>query len=79
MKKILFILVVICFAYNSYCQNNVGIGTASPDPSAVLELKSTSQGLLVPRTSAPLLSPLRQSDCAIFEYGYQLLCAIQRY
>ena len=28
---------------------NVGIGTATPDPSAKLELNSTSQGFLVPR------------------------------
>jgi endosialidase-like protein/collagen triple helix repeat protein len=36
-----------------YAQNNVGIGTASPDPSSILELNSTSTGLLVPRLSTP--------------------------
>ena len=56
MKKILFILVVICFGYNSYSQNNVGIGTATPDPSALLELKSNNQGLLVPRTRIASIS-----------------------
>ena len=30
-------------------QNNVGIGTTTPDPSAVLEMQSTTQGTLVPR------------------------------
>lgn len=30
-------------------QNNVGIGTPIPDPSAILELKSTSMGILIPR------------------------------
>lgn len=30
-------------------QNNVGIGTNSPDPSAVLDMQSASQGVLVPR------------------------------
>lgn len=31
---------------------NVGIGTASPDPSAILDLKSDSKGLLTPRLTA---------------------------
>jgi len=30
-------------------QNNVGIGTTNPDPSAVLEANSTTQGFLPPR------------------------------
>ena len=33
----------------AYAQGNVGIGTVSPDNSALLDLTSTSRGLLVPR------------------------------
>ncbi|MGB3947228.1 MAG: hypothetical protein WBM13_04545, partial [Bacteroidia bacterium] len=29
--------------------NNVGIGTMSPEPSALLELSSNNQGILIPR------------------------------
>ena len=32
-------------------QNNVGVGTATPDNSAVLDASSTTQGLLAPRMS----------------------------
>ena len=32
-------------------QNNVGVGTTTPHPSAVLDASSTSQGLLAPRMS----------------------------
>jgi len=32
--------------------NNVGIGTNTPDPSAILELNSTNKGLLLPRLSS---------------------------
>ncbi|HZK76647.1 MAG TPA: hypothetical protein VFD13_07040 [Candidatus Kapabacteria bacterium] len=32
-----------------HAQGNVGIGTTSPDPSALLELKDTTRGVLVPR------------------------------
>lgn len=34
---------------NAVCSSQVGIGTTSPDASALLELKSESQGLLTPR------------------------------
>ncbi|GAB2855345.1 hypothetical protein GCM10027044_13970 [Hymenobacter ruber] len=33
-------------------QNNVGVGTTTPDASAVLDANSTTQGLLVPRMTA---------------------------
>ncbi len=33
----------------AYSQQNVGIGTASPDPSALLEIKSATKGMLPPR------------------------------
>jgi hypothetical protein len=59
MKKILFVFAFICLLFNSYGQNNVGIGTPTPDPSAVLELYSPNQGLLVPRTRvAQVTSPI---------------------
>ncbi|OCB76906.1 hypothetical protein [Flavobacterium crassostreae] len=45
MKKITFLLLF--FLNVAFAQ--VGIGTVTPDPSAVLELSSTTQGLLTPR------------------------------
>ena len=33
-------------------QNNFGLGTTTPDPSAMLEVTSTTQGVLVPRLSS---------------------------
>ncbi len=50
MKKV-FILVIPCiilFAYCSFSQN-VGIGTAVPNASALLDITSTGKGLLIPR------------------------------
>lgn len=35
----------------AYTQDNMGIGTNNPDPSAKLEIESTTQGLLIPRMS----------------------------
>lgn len=60
MKKILFVFAFICLLFNSYGQNNVGIGTPNPDASAVLHLESQNQGLLVPRTRvAQVAAPAR--------------------
>ena len=50
MKKILlltFITVSICFNLNA----QVGIGTATPDPSAMLDISAVQKGLLIPRVS----------------------------
>ena len=50
MKKIYFILCLLTLGHISFAQvNNVGIGTTTPDPSAILELQATDQGFLLPR------------------------------
>ena len=51
MKKILFILLLLAvYCINVHAQN-VGIGTATPDASAMLDIKASGKGLLIPRTS----------------------------
>ncbi len=51
LKNVLLPLLVAismgCFAQN----NSVGIGTITPDNSAILDLVSTNQGLLIPRNN----------------------------
>ena len=32
-----------------FAQNNMGIGTLTPNPSALLDLKASNKGLLIPR------------------------------
>ncbi|HWB63278.1 MAG TPA: hypothetical protein VG603_07210, partial [Chitinophagales bacterium] len=51
MKKIYFLLLVL-YCQNLFSQNNVGIGIATPDPSAILDLTSNAKGFLVPRMTA---------------------------
>jgi len=48
MKKIIVVLFVL-YCNSIFSQNNVGIGTTTPDANAILELNSTSKGLLIPR------------------------------
>ena len=49
MKKILYFFPLFLFvAINTYGQG-VGIGTSNPDPSAKLEVNSSTQGTLITR------------------------------
>ena len=50
MTRYCVFLVIFLINYTIiYSQNNVGIGTTTPDPSALLDLSSSNQGLLAPR------------------------------
>ncbi len=50
MKKLHYVLAISLFCFMNYpLYAQVGIGTTSPDASSLLELNSTSQGILTPR------------------------------
>ena len=59
MKKLLLIIFFpIAFTYGQ----NVGIGTFSPDPNAILDIKSGNKGILIPRmdsTARKLITPIK--------------------
>ena len=48
MKKLLLVLLYAGSSQLAICQG-VGVGTATPNASAILDLQSTSKGLLIPR------------------------------
>ncbi|MBC7937718.1 MAG: tail fiber domain-containing protein [Rhizobacter sp.] len=50
MKKILLIVLIIVCARFAHAQS-VGIGTSSPNASAMLEINSANKGLLLPRVT----------------------------
>eukprot|EP01035_Chromulina_nebulosa_P005942 gene5942-8047_t len=51
MKKIIASFALFSFT-NTICIAQVGIGTSSPDKSAVLDVSSTTKGFLLPRMTA---------------------------
>jgi len=65
IKIVSIIVLSTLLSQTIYAQNNVGIGTNSPDASAVLDIMSTDKGLLIPRvsldnaaTAAPVTAPI---------------------
>src|SRR3569832_2895749 len=48
MKQFLLALFLFASLY-SFSQQNVGIGTTTPDASSILDLKATDKGFLAPR------------------------------
>lgn len=55
MKKIVtssFIFLLIVASNFVYAQNNVGVGTNTPNAEAKLDIRSTTQGLLIPRLTS---------------------------
>jgi hypothetical protein len=49
MKKILLSLLLSAFYYAAMQAQSVGIGTSTPKPSSLLDITSTSKGVLLPR------------------------------
>lgn len=69
MKKVLLIISFIS-VLTSYAQ--VGIGTSTPNSDAILELSSTSKGLLLPRvalTSTTSFAPLAAHTSGMSVYN----------
>ena len=67
---ILYLLFLTCGFQISFSQNsNVGIGTLSPDASALLDINSTNKGVLVPRmtTAQRLAIPTPANALLVFD------------
>lgn len=67
-KKILVVHLALLIGYSSLAQG-VGIGTATPDISAVLDITSTSKGLLIPRmnTATILALPVPANGLMVYD------------
>ena len=50
--KLVALLFIVMSVNSVSAQNNVGIGTVTPDPSSVLDLSANDKGLLVPRLTS---------------------------
>lgn len=57
-----------------YAQNNVGIGTTTPNPNAILEMQSTNQGVLVPRMTTVQRNAIAAPTEGLLVYDIDVNC-----
>jgi hypothetical protein len=74
MKKQLLTLVFLVILTGTYAQN-VGIGTTTPNSSALLDLNSTTKGLLLPRLNNTQMFAIQNpaSGLVVFNTNYNEL------
>ncbi|MGG9971379.1 tail fiber domain-containing protein [Ferruginibacter sp. SUN002] len=81
MRSLIIFSIILLFANSTDAQNNIGIGTDTPDNSALLEIKSNTKGVLLPRMfkseRLAIASPaegliVHQTDDTTGLYQYQL-------
>jgi len=67
-------IIFLLFGATTIAQNNVGIGTVTPDPSAILDLSTSNKGFLAPRlTAAQRLTIVNPVD-GLLVYDKDSLC-----
>jgi len=69
---LILFLSVISFTISA--QNNVGIGTVTPDPSAILDLSTSNKGLLIPRLTAAQRLTIANPVDGLIVYDKDSLC-----
>ena len=69
MKKIALLLFAVVFLYGKpYAQVGINADSSTPDPSAMLDVKSSTQGLLVPRMTAAQRSVINPAATGLLVY-----------
>ena len=67
-------IILLAFAATTIAQNNVGIGTVTPDPSAILDLSASNKGFLVPRLTAAQRLTIANPTDGLLVYDKDSLC-----
>ena len=71
MKNTILVIAISLLSISVFAQNNIGIGTITPNAKSVLDLNANDKGFLVPRlTSAERIniSPIGNADAALLVY-----------
>lgn len=75
MKKIFILCAFVFLSITGInAQNNVGIGTTTPDASSILEMQSTTQGVLVPRMTAVQRLAIATPANGLLVYDLDSMC-----
>lgn len=80
MKKLLTLaLALSSFAALAQKNDNVGIGTKNPDPSALLDLSSTTKGLLLPRMTEAQRDAIKNPVAGLIVYQVDQTIGVYTY
>lgn len=71
-KVYLALTIAFFFSISSFAQ--VGIGTVTPDPSAILDVESTTAGLLMPRMTTTQRDNITSPQEGLFIYNLDSSC-----
>ncbi len=74
MNRIKLSLYTLFVATVTFGQNNVGIGTTTPSPDAALEIRSTNQGVLVPRLTTAQRTAITTPTEGLLVYDIDVNC-----
>ncbi|MNJ82891.1 Collagen triple helix repeat protein [compost metagenome] len=72
--KALLASFTIVLSLNGNAQNNVGIGTNTPNPNAILDMQSTTQGVLVPRLTTAQRNAITTPTEGLLVYDTDVNC-----
>ena len=72
-KTLLFAFILLGFATTVLPQNNIGVGIATPDPSALMDLTASDKGFLVPRLADTTAIAAPYTDGLVF-YNTTVKC-----
>jgi hypothetical protein len=75
MKRILAIMLFVCFSFlHPVAQVSINTTGSAPDPSAMLEVKSTTKGLLPPRLTTAQRNAISNPAQGLTIYNTDLSC-----
>jgi hypothetical protein len=68
-STIVLLLVLLSITASTQAQNNVGIGTTTPNPKAILDLQATDKGLLTPRMTTAQMNAIVAPPSGLLIYN----------
>lgn len=74
MNKFFYTVVLIVSSVLVYSQNNIGIGTSTPDGSSLLELSAQDKGFLVPRLTQAQRQSIANPATGLLVYDLTASC-----
>jgi hypothetical protein len=74
LKIFLIIIATLGFSAKISAQDNVGVGTTTPDASAIMELLSANKGMLVPRMNTAGMLAIPAPANSLLIYNTDSMC-----